>query len=225
MKNSALLMMAALPFFAFGCATVHPGHKANQVSGDPINGLEISVEELTDPSTEAFSMYSITFENTSADWSRIQGVDVVIGPEVADKVSVVRGQDLVDWASAMQARADLERHNQSMTQFTIAMLAAGAAVASKNEQQYMAGLSGVAAVQAWVWADIINDSKFAAQTPKAVPANHIGRPFSIPAKLFLRRWVLLNKPIGQRITELVLQVHFVDGRSSVVNVGAKGYAQ
>lgn len=214
--KSLVLVFAALILLS-GCASVHPGSKANQYSGDNIHEMVLSAEEVTDPMKEAFSMISITFENKGDSWLRIDEAEVLIDPELADQVSLIKGRDLRDWAIAMEERARLERHNRQMSQLGLAFLGATAAVAgasNNNSTAYAAGAGGVAASQIWMVSDAVSYSRSSANRPEAVPEKHLNQKFSVPAKMFMRRWVLLNKPIGQRITDLPLRVKTVDGRET-----------
>lgn len=218
-----IFLLSALNFI--GCASVHSDHKAVHKEGDQIDGLIVSAEELTDPSEEAFSMITVNFENKTDHWMRIDKVDVIIGKDLADKVSVVLGQDLVDWSSAMEARAQVERHNRQMTQLSLAYLGAAAAMAGaydRDRTTTIAGAASVSASQVWVISDAIRSSRKIADNPKTIPQNHLNRRFSVPGKLFLRRWVLLNKPVGVRITELPLKITMVDGRTTTMLVNLKG---
>ncbi len=204
-----------------GCASIHPGERAKNIAGDQIGEMIVSAEEVTNPMEEAFSMISITFENKSGSWLRIDEAEVVIDPALADKVSLIKGNDLRDWAIAMEERARVENHNRQMSQLGLAFVGAAAAVAgsrSSNASAYQAGAGTVAASQIWMASDLISYSKSSANRPEATPAKHLENPFSVPAKMFMRRWVLLNKPIGQRITDLPIRIKTVDGRETKLMV-------
>jgi hypothetical protein len=211
----------ALSFLALGaCATVHRGNMAEQTSGDKVSELAISALELSDPAKEGFSMVAFNFENKSDQWMRVEYAEVLIDEDAAKLISVVRGKDLVDWHSAMRSRAEMEQQNREMTQFGLALLGAGLAVggaASGNRNTAVAGAAIYSASVSWAAADMINSQFMLAQNPKAVPSEYIYTSFSIPPGMFLRKWVLLNKPVGQRVTELPIAVQFVDGRRMVMN--------
>lgn len=208
-------------FLTAGCASVHPGSKANNFSGDQIQEMVVSAEEVTDPMEEAFSMISITFENKGESWLRIDEAEVLIDSELADKVSLIKGRDLRDWAIAMEERARVEQHNRQMSQLGLAFLGATAAAVGGSKghsSAYLVGAGTVASSQVWMVSDAISYSRLNANRPEAVPEKHLNQKFSVPAKMFMRRWVLLNKPIGQRITDLPLRIKTVDGREAKLMV-------
>lgn len=214
------------PLISVGCASKHFDHKAEKVSGDAIEGLIVSGADITGTQKEAFSMIALTFENTTGEWIRIEKAEVMIGKDLADRVSSVVGKDLEDWASAIEARAILEKQNREMTHIGFAYGSAALAIAgaTSNGNGSEATLFGAAAYTLtldWAMLDLIKWSKADAQNPKALPQNHIERSFSIPGKLFLRRWVLLNKPLDARITEIPLKISLIDGRTTTLLVNLK----
>lgn len=215
MKN--LIAMMTILVILSGCASVHPGKRADSFSGDKISEMVVSAEEVTDPMREAFSMISITFENKGDTWLRIDEAEILIDPELADKVSLIKGKDLRDWSIAMEERARLEQHNRQMSQLGIAVVGATAALVgdhNNNTALTAAGAGSVVASQTWILSDAFSYSRNLANRPEAVPEKHLNQKFSVPAKMFMRRWVLLNKPIGQRITDLPIRVKTVDGRET-----------
>ena len=222
MIRISILAAAGLAFAA--CASVHPGNMAKQSDGVPIDGLVVSAEELSDPGREAFSMISLTFENQTANWLRIDKIEVLMDEPTAKVVSVVLGQDLKDWASAMEARAQMEKHNREMTQIGLAAVGAVAAAAggaSHNQNAALLGLSVLGASEAWMITDAIRYKIARAENTKTYPEDHLYHPFSVPGKMFLRRWLLLNKPVGKRVTSLPIAVTMVDGKREVLTVSLK----
>jgi hypothetical protein len=220
MKKPSLLLL--LLGFA-GCASVHEGRIAESKGPDKIAGLVISAEELTDPGAESFSMVSVTFENKTEEWLRVDKVEVLIGEALADKVSIVVGQDLKDWVSAMEARGRMEQHNRAMAQLGLVAVGGVALAAAGRGDTGLALAGGVAVLgaNAWMMTDIIKASHASATEAQTLPDNHVLRPFAIPGKMFLRRWLLINKPMGKRIASLPLAIHTVDGRSGIVEMNLK----
>lgn len=203
------------------CATVHNGELAQRESGDAIDGLLVSATELSDPAKESFSMIAMTFENQTDKWIRVEKAELVIDEKAAKMISVVVGTDLLDWASAMQARSELEAHNQQMTQLGLAGLGAAVAVVGSAKQDstaIAAGLGVMTATEAWMVSDAIVNSRSVAQNPKTLPGSHLYTPFAVPGKMFLRRWVLINKPVGKALTEFPIAVTTVDGKREIMTV-------
>ena len=222
MKHCLSLLLVTILLSA--CASVHPGKEALQIGGDMIPGLKVSAEELSDPSEEAFSMIAVTFENQSSEWIKVEKVDVLIEEKYADKISVVVGNDLQSWASAMEARESLRRQNTqtgslglTLSGLTLAAVGAGA----KNRGLLGAGVLAAVVGQGWRLSDSLHAWYAGAEDPKAVPSDYVTQPFAVPGKMFLRRWLLLNKPVGQQVTVLPIAVLLVDGRREVLNVRLK----
>ncbi len=222
MKLTLTLTMLSLALAA--CASVHPGEQAEPIGGDTIPGLKVSAQELSDPAEESFSMIALTFENQAPDWLKVEKVDVLIDEKYADKISVVVGDDLKSWASAMEARERLKKQNREAGQLGLTLggvTLAAIGAASKNDGLMGAGLVGAAAGEGWALSDAVHNWYATAENPKAVPADYVTQPFSVPGKMFLRRWLLLNKPVGQHVTVLPIAVKLVDGRREILNVRLK----
>lgn len=219
------LLIPIIGLLLSACATTHPGNLASHVSGDHIEGMSISAEELSDPSKEAFSMISITVENKSNGWLRVEKAEVLIDEATAKLVSVVVGKDLEDWASAMETRAKAEEHNTSMAQLGLAAVGAVVTVAgaaNNDRGTAIAGLGILGASQAWVVGDAITSSRRRANNAQALPVNHLYSPFSVPGQMYMRRWILLNKPVGKRLASLPIAITTVDGKREVVSLKLKG---
>ena len=149
------------------------------------------------------------------DWVRIEAVELDMDAETAKSFSVVMGQDLQDWATAYQERLAMDKHNRELAQIAIGSAGALAALtgASKsNNSLAYAGLGTMAAADIRAVSDVINGSRSAAMNPKFIPDQHLYHPFSVPGTMFLRRWVLVNKPADKMIKVLALKVKTVDGR-------------
>lgn len=207
--------------FILGCASTHPGQVAQPLNSMGIEGLTISIQNLTDdPANAAFSLITVSLENSTGEWIRINKVEPLIDKELSKVVSLVKGRDLVDWASAMDASSRVERHNKVMAQMGIASVGALAALTGsyRNDQStLLVGAAAITAAEAWALSDLINYSKDYANHPDFVnnpnnfPKDHISTPFSVPGKMFLRRWFLLNKPLNKKISVLPLEVTLENG--------------
>lgn len=219
MKN---VMIVFAIFFGFGCASIHTQHKAKVLKGEENKEMVISARQ-TNSFEDAFAAVTVNFENKGQKWIRIHKVEALIGDDIADKVSVVMGNDLVDWSSAMTQKIQLERHNSEVTQ---ALILGGAGVATaaaghKSPQIASAGLVVIGGLESWVVVDMINYQKEALENPETVPRNHLYHPFSIPPGLFLRRWIVFNVPSHFRVRKLPLKITFVDGKESIVVIDLK----
>lgn len=114
--------------------------------------------------------------------------------------------------------------NREMAQLGLASLGAVAAVggaAQGNRNMAVGGTALVAGVAAVSAADEISMKRGKATNPNFVPDQHIYRPFSVPGRLFVRKWILLNKKVSQRINALPLEITYVDGKKEVRNATIK----
>lgn len=214
-KTSLILTLSAT---MIACATTHPGMEGKSVNATPTIPLKISARTVENQSKGAFQLVEVTLENTSDDWVRIDHSEVLINDPAESKVSVVMGDDLKVWAEAVITKEKQEAHNKAMVQTGI--LAAGTAAAVLGAGRGDRGLAtaGAAAMvgtYAWAAADVISASVDAAQGVKKVPETHLYKQVSIPGKMYLRRWVLMNKPADRIIQRVALQFETVDGTKDV----------
>jgi hypothetical protein len=206
-----LLMLGALGLP--GCATVHPGQMANLSQNTGPLPLDVSMKSIDPDTDDAFQLVEVTFENTSDQWVRIAKTEALLGDPVKTRMSVVVGNDLAAWAEAVAAKEKVEQYNRELLQSTLLVAGAAAAVAGSatdNDTVALSGLSVVAGTSLWAAADVINAKLKRANSPKHVPESHLYSPTIVPPKLFVRRWVLLNKKPGTRVTSLAFRVETTD---------------
>lgn len=234
MKRLKQCIAVTLSLSLASCASVHPGVEAEPqpvVSPEPgVIGtklpLKVSADIANSEAEDSFSVVYLTFENTGSNWVRIDNVDFEIGPEASNKLSVVVGRDLADWAVAYDERERLRKHNQQMTVDAIlggGIVAAALAGGSQGDTRSALAVASMLAVTgAMTYAIVDTYSSMAAlhETPKKVPKNHVYQPFTVPGKLFTRRWVLVNKPVGEALTKISLKVRTAEGETEryVVNL-------
>jgi hypothetical protein len=196
------------------CASTHPGKLGVAKSGDSLP-LKISGETVSVGSS--YQLVEVTFENLDQDWLRISKTEVVIKNPAASKLSIVTGQDLKDWATAMDLQQKMEMQNRQTAQSGL-ILAGAVLSGSSNKDVATAGaLAGVGGV-AWAVSDAIKYSLREAEGTKAVPENHLYHPFAVPGKMFNRRWVVVNIPPGQELANLLLEVETVDGKKGTYDI-------
>jgi len=204
---TALLVSASL---LSACATTHPGELGSAIDKDSIP-LNISAQTVEGGTGESFQLIEITVENTSDEWLKVANAEVVIGNPSESHMSVVLGSDLKDWAEAMKTRQLKEQHNTGLAQ--TALIALGAiATLSSDRTTKLVGATAAIGGTAWVAGSAVNQAyEQATQTNKA-PETHLYHPFSVPGKMFVRRWILLNKPSAMRVVNLVIQMESVEGQ-------------
>lgn len=218
-----LILITLIWMLSLGCASVHPGKEVK--SSSPIEGLKLSAETQNKQEGEAHLIVTFTFENEGDDWLRIEGAEIVIDEGAAQYVGVIEGDDLRDWTMAMEARLQLDQQNKQVTQATLAALggaamAIGAAQSNSRDRQnlMLLGVGTYTAVGAWAISDAITSSRKSAENPNFTPDNYMTTSFSIPGKLFVRKWVLLRKPSNQKITVMPVKIITQDGREATYTV-------
>jgi hypothetical protein len=207
-----------------GCSSVHPGQIAEASTKNRNIDMKVSAEADGEQENHGYLLVYITFENTSDRWIKISEANVKISPEDADKISVVKGKDMEDWASAMKTTDKLEKHNRNVIQTAILAVAGatalgtasrtGTAMAIAND----VSVAAVAGTATYMGVNAIKDSKRGQETTSWVPENHLYQPFSLPAKLFARKWILLNKPASKKINSLKFDVTTAEGESETYEV-------
>ncbi|MBL7543293.1 MAG: hypothetical protein JNL11_05725 [Bdellovibrionaceae bacterium] len=197
-----------------GCASKHPGNMG-EVIGKKIILMDVSGDSNDQKKESPFQLVEITIENKSNDWIRISRAEVLIGDPAVSKVSVVMGPDLVSWVEANQYETSLKQHNQALVQAGIAAAGTGVAVSGthkNNRSMVGAGLTAFGTAGAMATSGAIKDAIKSVETANKVPNQHLYQPFSVPGKMFLRRWVLLNKPVGVLIDKLAIEFETAEGK-------------
>ncbi len=210
----------SLVFVLYGCASVHPGQKAD-VSNSSLP-LKVSAEVIDRDEDSPFELIQVTLENTSSDWVRIDNAEVELGKDNRE-ISVVVGQDLSDWANAKAQQEKLDAHNRGAIQLLTSTIGAAAAVtgaATNNAGVAIAGTAVMAGSSVWAAADIISSLQADANGVLKTPKHHLYGPVGIPGKMFVRRWVLLNKRPKTLLNKFVFSLKTVESQkaSYVVNL-------
>lgn len=208
-------------FLIASCASTHPGNYASKISGTTDIPLKISAQTIDPDPATPFQLIEITLENESNDWVRIAGASLSLGDPTITKLSAVLGSDLTNWAEAMAAKQQKEEHNREMLQAGLAIAGAAAVVAGDvNDKPNLAvaGAGVLVGTTLWAASDAIAASKRRANGVDKIPDNHLYTPTSVPGKLFIRRWVLLNKPANVMINKLVFSLRTIEGASAFYEV-------
>lgn len=195
------------------CATTHPGNMGHSLNNTNLP-LQISALKVEQKENETFELIDITIENTSDIWLKINSVRLVIDDPSKNKISVVMGRDLKDWALAMEAAIKRDAYNKNIAMTGLAAVGAVAtAYGLSDGNNQVAALGAATLVGAGVWAatDKTKSNYKIATTSQTVPDNHLYQSFSVPAKMFTRKWILLNKPINTTISSIVLNIETVEG--------------
>lgn len=212
MKNVILSCLVVM--WVIGCASKHPGNYGESIDGKKNIPVIVSGKTVDSKPESPFQQIELTVENSSVDWVRITRAEVVIEDPGKTKISVVVGNDLVSWVEAKSYEQKMHAQNQSMA--AAGLMAAGAAVAisgakNGNSGATQTGAATMLGAAAMHDANVMAKAQQAAQTALKVPGHHLYSPFSVPGKMFLRKWLLMNKPVGVMINNLVIEFETVEG--------------
>lgn len=214
MRLQAVIILF-LPILLISCATTHPGNEGKSLEKESHLPLKVSAQTIENAKGESFQLIEVTLENTSENWLKVNRSQIVIDNPAESKLSVVVGKDLRDWAQAMELRLQKDEHNKKLLQLGLVTAGAVAAVAGAKSNNAALGTVGTVTflgTYAWAVTDVIRQSYKAAEQSEKVPENHIYQPFSVPGKMFLRRWVLLNKPSQNLVNNLVIELETIEGK-------------
>jgi hypothetical protein len=199
-------LFVALIFFVInGCATTHPGQIAVAINGDPSLPLKVSAQTNDADMDSPYQLIQVTLENKSDNWVHIVGAEVNTGAQTSG-VSVVVGGDLLAWAEAMKASELVRRQNREAMQAGLLLLGGATAVAgavSGNNAATLGGSAVFAGTTLWAVADELQTNRDTANGVAKTPSTHLYSATTLPPRLFLRRWLLLNKKPGTLVSKLV----------------------
>ena len=214
-----ILTAATLSLTLFSCASTHPGTTGKSRTEPTKIPITISAQTIDNPDGETFELVEVTIENKSEDWVRINHTEVVISNPAESKLSIVMDNDLRDWSEAMAARMRKDSYNQQLLQAGL-ILAGVATAASGGKGSTLATVGGITVVGTYGWAvgDALEQSYNTATGVDKIPSNHLYRSYSVPGKMFIRRWVLINKPSKVVIKNLVLKIETVDGEKEYYDI-------
>lgn len=217
--NLKVLSILLLPILLGACASLHPGAMGVPADTERLLPLRVSADTIDAKSDEPWQIFELTIENTSDQWVKINEARVVIHSPAQSKVSVVLGKDLKDWAEAMHFRQQKDAQNDKIMQIGLMAAGAVAALASgKSDGLAAVGVTAMAAGAGWAGADSVRASYRAAEGVDKLPETHLYQPFSVPGGMYLRKWVLLNKPAKTMIRKLVLSFETVEGEKGIYEI-------
>lgn len=210
-----LILTLTVSAFLFSCASTHPGKEGSSISGTSRLPIKISAQTIDKNEKDPFQLIEVTFENTSDEWLRISKNSVVINNPSESKISVVLGQDLVDWANAMEQRRKKEEHNKKLLQ--TGLIIGSALIGGANKDNSVGAAAGVTMLATTVWmvTDSVQQQIRKAEGINQVPDTHLNHSVMIPGKTFIRRWVLLNKPSNTLINRLIIKTETTEGQKEL----------
>lgn len=192
------------------CASVHPGNYAEELNNKRKDEFLVSAEKVSDYSDPTLYFISITIENKSDKWLRIKSAEFSCGEECNQKVDVVVGNDLIDWAKSKREQIAIDTYNAELFRGTLAVGGLILAATSNDEGVAKAGAVVTAGAMASSAVSSMSRKSTQLESAKWVPAEHIYSPVNVPSSLFTRKWILVNHPKSFKIESFLLRLKTID---------------
>ena len=211
-----------LLIFNVGCASYQSGEYANIVSGThpvdiPITG---SLDETL--STDHYTVINFNFGNDTKEWLRVKKVRLDLKNEQLNKkVNIVVGNDLSTWAESIKHKVDVDQWNKSVIWGSIALVGVAVAVKGGSTGNTDMATAGVGIYSGGLGVLAVNgiiDGLEEMDRAKLFPRTHIYQPFSVPAGLYTKRWVLLKIDRRDIPSEVYFDVEYLDGKKAKYKV-------
>jgi len=213
MKNIVITFFALATLIS--CASKHPGNVGEVIGGKNIIPMKVSGKTVESKLQSPFQEVELTIENMSGDWIRISRAEVLIDDPSKSKISIVVGNDLQSWLDAKQYELKMNERNSELAQTGLAaaggVLAAGGA-RSGNKNAVVAGAVTALSGLGWAMGSQYSKEDREAEAALKVPGHHLYTPFAVPGKMFLRKWLLVNKPVGTMVNNLVIEFETIEGQ-------------
>lgn len=219
MKNFVYLILLSL---LFSCASYQPGKYADIVSGDHPADTPITAEVDKQLTTENYTFINFSFGNLGDDWRRVKSVRIDFNnKDLNKKASLIVGDDLQTWSSAIQHKLAIDRYNRDVFWGSIALVGATAAIASGrsgNSSGMAAGSLAYTTSLGIMGANSFIDQISDLERASLFPATHLYQPFSIPAGLYSNRWVLLQIKKEDMPRIIYFNVEYLDGKKAYYQI-------
>ncbi len=180
MKLTIIIISALL----YSCASTMPGHYINSGS----KAIMATVAEDDVLSDKRIKMLQISLQNETDDWLEFDGALL----EEGKNIEVLVGDRISAWVEARMIEKRVSDYNWSLalSAFTVG----GAVVAGASQHQRTAAtgaIVGLGSVTGLAVMDYQN-TKRRVDFQAAFPDRHIFRPFVIPPRKVIQRWILLD---------------------------------
>ena len=197
--------------------------------------LKVSAREIPEMSSRYFGEIEFTLENPTAQWVRVDQVELDFGsPKNNQAVYLPWGSQLDNWLEATRQRNAIQEENDEMT---LAMLGLGgllvAAAASPRAGGLAAAgglvtLGGVAGAAASARDETVAPE---ADGPVFRGRHLLAVPIEVPPGLFVKRFLVVNTPVDPGLgcfTKLIMSYELADKTTHRVAVqfrsGDSGHA-
>jgi len=200
------------------CATYQPGHKAQHKSGEVIDGLSIATKIDKSVSNKYFKFLNLTFGNKGPGWIRIKKM-YLKAPEKSftGKINIVMGQDLKTYSESLAYVRQIDAYNQAVFLELVsaaAIVGTVATSASGNADGAAIGLGVLATSLTIQELNRFSNNISSLELGNIFPQGHIYRPFSVPAGLYAKKWILIEMESGELPESLTFEIELLDGRKT-----------
>lgn len=198
------------------CVSTHPGKFGEPENSESESDLLVSAEVVDLYSDKAHRFLSFTFESKGTEWIRIESVDFEYSDKPDVRYNVIVGKDLLTWADAFRRRKARKDHNRGVILGLIIGAGALLAASSDDESVEAAGTTvAVAGASAGLLQALAEDLQ-KKEAADAVPDTHLHSPFTVPAGMFVRKWILVNVPDRDPPSAIKIKVNRTDGTEDVL---------
>jgi len=162
------------------------------------SGLIISAQEVPSLASSQFGMLEVTFQNVSAEWRRIDHLELDFGALVRTTggVSLPAQEQLAAWYLATLQRNEVRNTNAAAALAGLYLLGetVSAIGTAAGEHELAAGGTALAgSAEAIYGVREYEDQIEHAERVQALPSTYLlSVPFSIPPGLFAKKWVVLG---------------------------------
>lgn len=202
-KNTLLVFILCSVIQA--CAFELPGTDAEEIK--PTAGSEgeiaISLEELGGLSSDEYQAFNVSFRNNSDRWVRLEQINMAF-PQLAKDPEILLGEDLSTYLASVERRNAIDNHNAGLAAgslYAIGLVGSAVALSNGNEGLGLGGLGLALGSASYGGIKAVQASRDRAQFQSSLPDNHVLKPFSIPPKMALSRWIIVRMPKHLRSEE------------------------
>lgn len=202
-KNAIIVFILSSVIQA--CAFELPGTTAEEIMPAPGSEGEmaISLETLGGLSSDEYQAFNVSFRNNSDRWVRLEQINMAF-PQIAKDPEILLGEDLSTYLTSVERRNAIDNHNAGLAAGSLyAIGLVGSAVALSNGDRGLAlgGLGLATGSASYSGIKAVLASRDRAQFQSTLPDNHVLKPFSIPPKMALSRWIIVRMPKHLRSEE------------------------
>jgi len=204
MRASVGWPMVGLALATMACGSIQGTYQARPIdnAGKVLtaegahNDIDVSADEVTSLSSPNLGVVALTFTNHTEDFIRITGVSLNFDAPVNEQVSIPVGDNISSWADAIAIR---NRIRSGSAQLASGVLMPGGSILASmghfrpDRAEATTGQLAAPAPLAVSEFQVTQAAAESAQIATLVPADHLlAGPFSVPPKLFAKKWILLK---------------------------------